>query len=423
MVSRLTHFLPLLALLAVLGALPSAGHASEVNRIAAVVNDEAISILDLQLRMRLVQATSKLPDTEEIRQRLASQILRKMVEERLMLQEAKRLKLTIAKEDVYKQVETIEKQNRLEPGALERILKQAGVPLSVLYRQLEAELSWGKVIRMTMAPQIKVSEEEVKDHIEMLKGNVGQPEYLLAEILLPVDDADREAEMAQTAQRIVDQVRQGASFQNMARQFSQGAAAGSGGDLDWVPVASLEPEIAETLGKMTPGSLSSPIRAVDGYHIMLLRERRVFGQKSTTSEGVLAITQLFLPAANDRENSTRRIREISAGAKNCAQMEEIAKRHHLTQSGRGTARLSQLNPQARQFLTGLKLLQVSPPVQDQAGVRVIMVCGQVNDDSQTESGLPTEEKVKSALERQRLELQSQRALRDLKRSAFIEIKS
>lgn len=423
MVSRLPHFLPLLALLAVLGALPSAGHASEVNRIAAVVNDEAVSVLDLQLRMRLVQATSKVPDTEEVRQRLASQILRKMVEERLMAQEAKRLKLSVTKEDVYKQVEIIEKQNRLERGALERILKQAGVPLSVLYRQLEAELSWGKVIRMTMAPQIKVSEEEVKDHIDMLKGNIGQPEYLLAEILLPVDNADREAEMAQTAQRIVDQVRQGASFQNMARQFSQGAAAASGGDMDWVPVASLEPEIAEALGRMTPGSLSPPIRAVDGYHIMLLRDRRVFGQKSAASEGVLAIVQLFMPAGSDRENSTRRIREISAGAKNCAQMEEVAKRHNLTQSGRGTARLSQLNPQARQFLTSLKLLQVSQPMQDQAGVRVIMVCGQANDDSQSESGLPSEEKVKSVLERQRLELQSQRALRDLKRGAFIEIKS
>ena len=418
MVSRLTRFLPVLALLAVVGAPPS--DAGEVNRIAAVVNDEAVSVLDLQLRVRMVQATSKVPDTDEVRQRLATQILRKMIEERLMAQEARRLKLTVSKEDVFKQVESIEKQNRLEHGALEKILKQAGVPVSVLYRQIEAELSWGKVIRMTLAPQVKVSHEEVKDHLEMLKGNIGQPEYLLAEILLPVDSPDREAEMAQTAQRIVEQLRQGAPFQNMARQFSQGSTAANGGDLDWVQVASLEPEIAEALGKMPASGLSTPIRAIDGYHIMLLRDRRVFGQKSANAEGTLALVQAFLPAGNDRPGAVRRLQEITAGAKNCAQMEEIAKRHNLPQSGRGTARLAQMSPQARQFITKLKLLQVSTPIQDQAGVRVIMVCGQASDES--ESGLPSEEKIKSMLERQRLELLSQRALRDLKRSAFIESK-
>lgn len=423
MFSRLTLILPVLALLAVLGAQPSTGHASELNRVAAVVNDEAISAMDLHMRMRMIQATSKMPDTDEVRQRLASQVLRKMIEERLMGQEAKRLKLTASKEDVFKQVAMIESQNHLDKGGLEHVLKSAGVPMSVLYRQLEAELSWGKVVRTTMAPQVKVTLAEVKDHLDMLKANIGQPEFQLAEIVLPVDDPGREAEVEQTSQRIIEQLKKGASFQNLARQFSQGASAANGGDVGWLPVASLEPEVAKALDKMTLGTLSEPIRAVDGYHIVLLRDRRLFGEKSAAeAAGVLSIAQLFVPANNDRENATRRILEISAGIKNCAQMEEVAKHYRLAQSGRGTARLAQMSPQAREFISGLKLLQLSPPLQDQAGVRRIMVCGKV-EEPQQEAGLPSEEMIKSALERQRLELLSQRALRDLKRTAFVEIKS
>lgn len=424
MASKFRHLLHFLAVFAALALLPTAGRAAEVNRIAAVVNDEAISILDLQMRMRLAQATSNIPDTPEVRQRLSSQVLRKMIEERLMAQEAKRLKITVAKDEVYKQFALIEKQNRLETGGLERVLKQAGVPMSVVYRQIEADLGWTKVIRMSLAPRIKVSEDEVNDHLEMLQGNLGQPEYLLAEIMLPVDAPDREGEVAQAAQRIIDQLRQGASFQSIARQFSQSASAASGGDLDWVPVSSLEPEVVSILGRMAPGSVSPPIRTIEGYQIMLLRDRRIFGEKAGNTEntGEVSIAQLYMLAGNDRANAIRRIQELSAGAKNCAQMEEIAKRHNLPQSGRGTAKLAQMTDQARQFVNNLKLLQVSQPLQDQNGVRVIMVCGRTGESAQPEAGLPSPEKIKSFLERQRLELLAQRHLRDLKRAAFVEIK-
>src|SRR5580704_1405043 len=59
-------------------------------RIAAVVNDEVISVFDLVSRMRLVELSSNLPDTPETRQRIGGQVLRALVDEKLQLQEAKR---------------------------------------------------------------------------------------------------------------------------------------------------------------------------------------------------------------------------------------------------------------------------------------------------------------------------------------------
>lgn len=424
MAYRLKLFLSLLALGVVLAGLAPAGHAAEINRIAAVVNDEAITVLDLQMRVRLAQVTSNIPDTPEVRQRLASQVLRKMIEERLMVQEGKRMKISVTKDEVVKHVALVEKQNRMPEGNLERVLKQAGLPMSVLYRQIEADLSWVKVLRQGMAGHVKISDDEVKDHLEMLQANLGQPEYLLAEIVLPVDVNDREADIVQTAQKIIDQMRHGANFSSVATQFSQSASAARGGDLGWVPVASLEPEVAQVLSRMQPGTLSEPIRTIDGYQIILLRDRRLFGQTSggSTSDSMIAIAQLYVPAGNDRGAAVRKILEISQGLKNCAQMEEAAKRHNLTQSGRGTADLAKMSAPARKFVSGLKLLQVSSPLQDQNGVRVVMVCGKAAEEPRTESGLPTPEQVKSYLERKRMEMLAQSHLRDLKRSAFIEIK-
>lgn len=422
MAYRLKLLLSLLALGVALVGLAPAGRAAEINRIAAVVNDEAITVLDLQMRVRLAQVTSNIPDTPEVRQRLASQVLRKMIEERLMVQEGKRLKVSVTKDEVVKHVALVEKQNRMPEGNLERVLKQAGLPMSVLYRQIEADLSWVKVLRQGMAGQVKISEDEVKDHLEMLRANLGQPEYLLAEIVLPVDVDDREADIIQTAQKIIDQMRRGANFSSVATQFSQSASAARGGDLGWVPVASLEPEVAQVLSRMQPGTLSEPIRTIDGYQIILLRDRRLFGQETSRSDSQIAIAQLFVPAGNDRAAAVRRVVEISQGLKNCAQMEEAAKRHNLPQSGRGTADLAKMSAPARKFISNLKLLQVSPPLQDQNGVRVVMVCGKAAEEPRTESGLPTPEQVKSYLERKRLEMLAQSFLRDLKRAAFIEIK-
>src|SRR5579884_1200947 len=69
------------------GAPASPGVVGEV-RIAAVVNDEVISVLDLVSRMKMVMVSSNLPDTPETRQRLAAQVLRAIVDEKLQMQEA-----------------------------------------------------------------------------------------------------------------------------------------------------------------------------------------------------------------------------------------------------------------------------------------------------------------------------------------------
>ena len=69
-------------------------------RIAAVVNDEVISVGDVQSRLRMVMLSSNFPDSQEIRQRIAGQVLRTIVDEKLQMQEAKRHNVTATDEEI-----------------------------------------------------------------------------------------------------------------------------------------------------------------------------------------------------------------------------------------------------------------------------------------------------------------------------------
>lgn len=408
----------LVALTLALLAAAAPARAQELDRLAAVVNDEAISAADLEMRIRLALLSSNLPDNMDIRRRIVPQVLRKLVDERLQLQEARRLKISVTPEEIKRAIASIERQNRLQQGQLAGILSSAGLPLSVMERQTEAEIAWVKVTRLRLMPRIKVGDDEIDDRLELLRTNIGRPEYLMAEIVLPVDEPDKEPEVKRLAERIIEQLQQGARFQALAQQFSASASAAKGGDLDWMPHGALDTELAEVIEKMPKGSLSPPVRTIDGYQIVLLRDRRVAGESG--GEVTLALAQALIPKGDDPAAARGQAAEIAASVKSCADMEQVAAQRKLPQSGRiGTVRLGDLPDGLRMAVAGLDILQPSQPLEDQGSFRVMMVCGR---SGETDAGLPSRDQIREQLENERLELMGRRYLQELRKTAFVDVR-
>src|SRR2546430_8417315 len=113
-------------------------------RIPPVVNDEVISVADVRSRLRMVMLSSNLADSPETRQRVAGQVLRTIVDEKLQLQEAKRQNITATDEEIKRAFAQIEKQNNMQPGQLEQILKVQGIDRGALIDQLTASIVWAK---------------------------------------------------------------------------------------------------------------------------------------------------------------------------------------------------------------------------------------------------------------------------------------
>ncbi len=244
-------------------------------QIAAVVNEDAISQKDLNDRIKLVMASSGMPNKPELRKKLAPQILNSLIEERLMVQEASKMGMDVTGDDIARGFETLAQQNNMKADAFKGMMRKGGLSLSTIEDQIKAHLSWGLVVQKKLRPRVSITERDVDDVLERLKKSAGQPEYLLAEIFLPADNAQVEGKVKQLAASMVTEIRAGrASFFKLAQQFSKSAGSSNGGDLGWVAENQLPQELREGVKDLAAKEVSAPIRTPHGYHILLVREKR-----------------------------------------------------------------------------------------------------------------------------------------------------
>ena len=96
----------------------------------------------------MVMLSSNLPDTPDTRQRIAAQVLRTIVDEKLQLQEAKRQNITATDEEINKALRADRKAKQsCSPGSSTEVLKAHGIERSALVDQLTASIVWAKLVR------------------------------------------------------------------------------------------------------------------------------------------------------------------------------------------------------------------------------------------------------------------------------------
>jgi peptidyl-prolyl cis-trans isomerase SurA len=254
--------------------LPIPAAAQDALRIAAVVNDDVITGLDLAVRTRMAMLSAQLPDSPEMRNRVARQVLRAMIDERLMLQEAARQGVIIQQSEVDAELTNLAERNGVTLEQFGPYLNQNGVLLEPLEDQIRATIAWSKLVNRQLRPRAVVSEEDVDEVLRQAEVNKGQPQRRVSEIFLGVDNAAEEEEIRRGAERLIEQIRGGIPFSAVAAQFSDSATAAVGGDVGWVLPGQLPPEVDETLQKMQDGEIAGPIRAAGGYYILQLRGQR-----------------------------------------------------------------------------------------------------------------------------------------------------
>ena len=253
-----------------------AGRASgqESIGIAAVVNNEAISIPDLLARIDIAVVASRLRASEDLRRQLAPQVLRSLIDERLKVQEAERLGVTVSEAEMADARRTVEQRNGIAAGGLDDFLRRQGLDVTAVTDQLRAEILWSKLVRGRLGAAVSVGEGEIDEALAQLEANRGRPEYRVAEIFLAVESREREDEVRAAATSLYDQLIAGAGFGQIASQFSQSATAAVGGDVGWVLEGELPREIEAVISQLEPGSVAPPVRAFDGYYIVSLIDRR-----------------------------------------------------------------------------------------------------------------------------------------------------
>lgn len=421
-------------------------------RAAAIVNDTIISTYDLDQRIKLVMVTSGAQGADAIK-RLRPQVLRQLVDETLQLQEAIKFNVKITQDDLDKNFKRIASQNNIGVDAIYKMLDENGIARSTLQNQIKADLAWQKLVQQRLSPRVTVSDDEVEAIFLQMRASSKQTQYAVSEIFLAVDTPDAEDQIRQNIQSILGQLRGGANFSAIARQFSQAPSASNGGDLGMISESDMTPEVAAAVTKMQPGGVSDPIRGPGGYRIMGLREKRLPSgskveaqakaapaapQAAQKMKGVIELAQIVIPmtqGASKAKQEQIRVKsiEIYRSVNGCASAPQIAKTHGARFQRFGQMSTKEMAPQFVKILSQTPNGRSTPPLVGAQGVEMYIICsgGMVPAATAMQEGPRqtitaqsdvTKEDVENRLYNQELSMLARRYLRDLRRDATIEMR-
>lgn len=422
MISVKNTVLAFCALWAVLGAAQAGAQTTE--GVAALVNDQPITTVDVRNRMRLIIASTGMARLDEATlERIQDQAMRGLVEEHLQLQAAREYDIEVEDEEITRSLLDLANRNNTTIDAIVADLERSGVDLSTLRHQLEAEIAWQVLVNGRYGSRIRISEQQIEMALERLAASASQPQYRIFELYFEIPAVGQEQATVQRVIAVMNQLDQGAALPELARQFSDAPSAASGGDIGWITASQLQPEVAAIMPDMVrqfeasggQGALSNPIQVPGGFMVIALVAVR---DGSTTLQYDLG--QITIPTRAVTDGTLDRFRALMAGNPTCAEAPGIAGRiEGAVYTPLGSIGSDAVRPEIRDALQPLTPDQNTGVMQSSSGLQTLIVC----DRTIAGPGVPSRDDLESQLRSQQLSLHSRRWLRDLRRDSTIEIRS
>ncbi|MFL6844743.1 MAG: peptidylprolyl isomerase [Allosphingosinicella sp.] len=393
-----------------------------VRTATAIVNGTVITRTDVDHRLAIIQLANGGHIPPEELPRLRQQVLRNLVDEVLQIQAAEQedIKITQKEVDAFF-ARYAQQQFGKTPAELEAYLRANGSSADTLKRQIHGEMAWSRLQSRKIEPFVNISEDEVKQVIDRITSHRGAQEYKVSEIFLSATP-ETAAETRANAQRIVQQLRGGASFLAYARQFSEASTAAVGGDLGWVQPAQLPDAMASTLQSMAVGTVSDPIAIPGGFTIVeLVDTRQVL--TADPRDALLSLKQMSIPfspgtpKAQVEEKVATLVRATQTMG-GCGGAEAAAAPIGAEVVSNDQVKVRDLPPALQQTLLGLGIGQATPAFGSaEDRVSILVLCGRDDPDP---TGNLSFERIYSQIAENQVNLRARRYLRDLRRDAVVD---
>ena len=414
------------ACIAALLAAPAARAQDEL-KIAAVVNDDVITQLDVYMRLRLAMLSARLQDTPEERQKLLPQVMRTLIDDHLKLQEATAQGVTVGDGDVNGRIDNLAKKNGMSREDFESMLGNNGVLVTALADQMRADVSWNRLVQRKLRPTIIITDEEINEAEARDRAAQGKLEYRLSQIFLAVDAPKDQPAVMQSAQRLMEQLQTGVDFASLATQFSQDTSAAVGGDIGWVRADEMDPALAGELaragqGAGVKGKMLGPVQGTGGIFLDRIEDIRQANQ-STVAPGSVHLIQLLWPLAPNAADKEVQASQDQADAfsgktRTCDEFQRTAPEAASAQfRDFGRVALDDMPPEIREIATNQPIGAPTKGIRGAGGVAVFVVC-----DRGDSNGQISRVAIADRLAQERLETLARGYLSDLRRAAYIDIR-
>ena len=393
-----------------------------VVKATAIVNGEVITQSDIDQRLALLAISQGGQIPADQIEALRQQVLRNLIDETLQIQAASADKIVVADKDIDRTVERVAGQNNQTAEQLADYLQSHGSSIKSIRRQIQGEIAWTRLQQKRIESTVSVGDDEVKAVLDKLNAAKGTEEYRVGEIYLSAPGGDV-AKATATANQILEQLRNGASFAGYARQYSEASTAAVGGDLGWVRPAQLPTALAAAIQTMRPGQVSNPIPVPGGVSIVALQDsRKVLAPDPRNAVLSLKQVSVTFPKGTTKAQAEPIVARFAAAARNvggCGGADKIASDFNGEVVSSDEVKLRDLPPALQEIMLPMQVGQATPPFGAlEEGVRILVICGR----DEVDPSAPSFEQVYAQLNEERVNLRSRRYLRDLRRDAIIEFR-
>ncbi|MGL9732554.1 MAG: SurA N-terminal domain-containing protein [Wolbachia sp.] len=352
--------------------------------IIADVNGEPISNLDIEKHVNLINSLFRIQNERELR----FQILRQLIDEIIIVNEAQRLNIKLSDEELNDAVVLFLTQSfKIKDDEIDQYIKEHDIDLNIFKKQIKCQLLWGKIIETRIVPFINIRDKEIDDTKEQIE----KPDYLIKfqEFVIP-DQKDKSI-----AEDLVKKLRNSNNDFIPESTIRMRKAT--------VNLNQLKGNLKRALEGLDTGDIVGPISLSEGYSIVKIIDKIQLDH--ALLESTLKLKQVVVKSS---ESSLDNLKEQRV---NCLNFDKLIDNLKLPNAKEFEIKMRDLNPDL-QALFSKALISEIVEFRENDTARLMMLCDIKSNTTDTEF-------IKQRIYQQKIMIQSNLLLDDIRKNAAV----
>ncbi|WP_198670702.1 peptidylprolyl isomerase [Oceanicella sp. SM1341] len=423
-------FARLAAVLSFLALAPVPGMAQQAQgdpfAPAVVVNDSLVTNFDVAQRLRMMQLMGAAQGNDP------QPAIESLIDDKLRAQAARRTGIELSEDQIAAALDDFARQRGFESGEeFVRRIGEAGVSRQAVVDLVANQAAFREAMRVRYLPRAQPTDAEIAAATaEGSTQGVGPTSLHIAELVIPVRERGPER-TRELVNRLYEELSNGGDFAAAAREYSRTRSAPQGGDVGWMPLDRMPPQIGDELALLTTGQVTRPIEVPDA--VVMLKVLDVRQDAIATGDAASAVpaaqvtvARLVIPLRNGateadetaaRAEAQQVVRDISS----CSDIDARKASYGPGSGLEGPVALSSLPQGEREALANVQAGDMARVARVPAGMSIVMVCARTEDAASASDATSDElQQARSRLVNQRMESYAAGYLQELRRDAVIE---
>ncbi len=402
--------------------------AEPIDRIVAIVDDDVVMQSEFdRFKERILQQMSQRGGQMPPEDIVNRQVLERLVMTKIQLQYAKRAGVSVDDDTLNKAVASVAAQNKLSLEQFREVLAKEGYDYAQYREDIRNEITLARLKQREVDNRVTVSDREIDSYLQNPRnqGTAGDTEYRISHILIATPEGATPDEIAaaqREAEEVLERIRGGADFAELAAKHSDSQQALEGGDVGWRKAGEVPSVMADALRTMKAGDVSEVMRGPSGFHIVKLADVRTTESHLVTQTHARHIL-IRTGEAVSQDDARRKLEQLKVRLDGGDDFATLARSHSEDRGSAanggdlGWVNPGEMDPDFESAMNALEPNQISEPFQTQFGWHIVQVLERREYDDSAEA---QRAKAREAIRQRKTEEELQAWMRRLRDEAYVE---